>query len=149
MLKLEVALAGVTLLGFDTAPLIYFVEANSQYDALVTEVVRRIVAGNLNGITSVITLLEVLVVPLRSNNIVLQQEYRDLLLNSNHFHCQDITIIIAEVAVDLRARYNLRTPDALQIAAALQSGCQAFITNDTGLKRVIELRVLTLNELEL
>jgi hypothetical protein len=38
MTKLDDALAGVTRLGFDTAPVIYFVEAHPQYDALVTEV---------------------------------------------------------------------------------------------------------------
>ncbi len=56
---------------------------------------------------------------------------------------------VAERAADLRARYNLRTPDALQTAAALDTGWQAFLTNDTQLKRVIELRVLILDELEL
>jgi predicted nucleic acid-binding protein len=49
----------------------------------------------------------------------------------------------------LRARYNLRTPDALQISAALETSCQAFLTNDTQLKRVTELRMLILDELEL
>ncbi len=38
MTKLSQALAGVTKLGFDTSPVIYFIEANAQYDALVTEV---------------------------------------------------------------------------------------------------------------
>jgi predicted nucleic acid-binding protein len=37
----------------------------------------------------------------------------------------------------------------LQVAAALNVGCQAFLTNDMTLKRVIELRVLILDELEL
>lgn len=44
---------------------------------------------------------------------------------------------------------TLRTPDALQIAAALVAGCEAFLTNDAGLKRVTELRVLVLDELEM
>ena len=54
---------------------------------------------------------------------------------------------MAEIAADLRARYRLRTPDALQIAAALVTGCEAFLTNDAALRRVTDLQVLVLDEL--
>jgi hypothetical protein len=59
--KLDQALAGVTRLGFDTSPVIYFIEANARYDALVTEIFRRVSTGISEGITSVITLTEVLI----------------------------------------------------------------------------------------
>jgi predicted nucleic acid-binding protein len=39
--------------------------------------------------------------------------------------------------------------DALQVATALNSSCEAFLTNDSNLKRVTQLRVLVLDELEL
>ncbi|MCC5664290.1 hypothetical protein LC653_10260 [Nostoc sp. CHAB 5784] len=45
-------------------------------------------------------------------------------------------------------RYNLQLPDALQVAAAIIAGCEAFLTNDAALKRVTELRVLVVCELE-
>lgn len=54
----------------------------------------------------------------------------------------------AIVAADFRARYNLSLPDALQAAVALVAGCDAFLTNDAALKRVTELRVITLDEVE-
>jgi len=56
---------------------------------------------------------------------------------------------VAESAADLRARYNLRTPDALHVATAIDAGCDAFLTNDTGIKRVQEIAVLVLDDLEL
>jgi len=149
MTKLDDALAGVTRLGFDTAPVIYFVEAHPQYDALMTEVFQRVADGALTGCTSVVTLTEVFVHPLRHGDTHLQRQYRDLLLNSDNFETRSVDPHIAERAADLRARYNLRTPDALQIAAALAAGCDAFLTNDAALKRVSELRVLVLEELEL
>jgi hypothetical protein len=77
--KLNEALAGVTRLGFDTPPVIYFIEANSQYDALVTEVFQRVSSG-MQGITSVITLTEVLIHPLRRGDVALQKQYSDLLM---------------------------------------------------------------------
>jgi len=91
----------------------------------------------------------VLVKPLLTADHDLAATYRDLLLHSAEFETLPLDQPIAEHAADLRARYNLQTPDALQIAAALRDGCQAFLTNDLRLKRVTELRVLVLDELEL
>lgn len=49
---------------------------------------------------------------------------------------------IFERATDLRAKYlKLKTPDALHLAAAIESGCDAFVTNDFGLKVITEIRV--------
>ena len=95
-----------------------------------------------------VTLTEVLTQPKQKGNTTVEQEYRDLLLYSRNFKLLPIEADIAERAADLRARYHLRTPDALQIAAALIAGCQAFLTNDPPLKRVIELRVLVLDDLK-
>jgi predicted nucleic acid-binding protein len=71
------------------------------------------------------------------------------LSNSRHFQLIPISQLIARRAADLRARYNLRTPDALQLASTIQQRCDAFLTNDAGLKRVQEIRVLLIEELEL
>jgi predicted nucleic acid-binding protein len=149
VIKLDAALSGVTSLGLDTAPIIYFMEANPKYDDLVTEIFQRIDAGVIEGVTSVITLLEVLVMPLRSGDATLQLKYTDLLLHSLHLETHEITAKVVQRAADLRARYNLRTPDALQVAVVIEAGCQAFLTNDIALKRITELRVLVLDELEL
>lgn len=148
-MNLDDALVGVSSLGIDTAPIIYFIEAHPRYDALVAEVFRRIDLGDLNGVTSVVTLAEVLVHPIQQKNIELQEEYRNVLLQSAHFRTLAIDSAQAERAAELRVRYNLRTPDALQVAAALAAGCEAFLTNDGTLNRVSELRVLVLDELEL
>lgn len=149
MTKVTDALSGVYRLGFDTAPIIYFIEAHPTYDALVTRIFHLISSGVLNGLASTVGLTEVLVLPLRLQHEELAQRYRNLLLNSHNFHTLDITPAIAERAADLRARYNLRTPDALHVATAIEAGCQAFLTNDSALKRVSEIKVLLLDELEL
>lgn len=147
--KLDVALAAVTQIGFDTTPIIYFVEANPNYDALVTDVFRRVDKGLVQGITSAISVCEVLIVPMRNADVALQAAYKDLLLNSAHFETVPVTADVAELGASLRATYKLRTPDALQIACAIDSGCDVFLTNDMALKRVSEIRVLVLDEIEL
>ena len=101
------------------------------------------------GVTSVISLLEVLVLPIHSSNAVLQEQYTDLLFQSIHFETKAVTVGAAQIAADLRARYNLWTPDALQVAVAIAAGCQAFLTNDITLKRISEMSILVMDELEL
>jgi predicted nucleic acid-binding protein len=148
MTDVETALAGVTRLGLDTAPIIYFVQAHPQYDTVVTEIFQQIDRGNVTGVTSVITLTEVLTQPLRHQAADLQRQYRDLLKNSVNLALVLIDPAIAEQAAALRARYNLRTPDALQVAAALSADCQAFVTNDRQLQRVTELSIIILDDLQ-
>ena len=147
-MKLDDALVGVARLGIDTALIIYFIEAHPLYEAIVTPIFKLIADRRLTGITSTITLTEVLVQPFISANMRLQQEYRDILLYSPDFEVIPIDVNVAERAAELRARYGLRTPDALQIAAALSSDCEAFVTNDSKLQRVTELRILVLDNLE-
>jgi hypothetical protein len=53
---------------------------------------------------------------------------------------------VARRAADLRADYRFRTPDAIQLAAALVQGATAFLTNDKKLKPVSEVEVLILDD---
>ena len=71
--------------------------------------------------------LECLVGPMRSGNLVLQRGYeaalaRLLLLDMS----EDVYLQAAE----LRARFGLKTPDALHLACAQHHGCAALWTND-------------------
>ncbi len=147
MKKLNDALSGIKILGIDTSIFIYFMELHPLYSSLVDEVFHHIDNGIFAGVTSVITLIEVLIRPFRQGNVYLQQEYRNLLLNSENFGIIPVDIGIAELAADLRSRYNLLIPDAIQIASSLSVGCEAFLTNDIKLKRVIELPILVLSEI--
>ena len=45
-----------------------------------------------------------------------------------------ITDAIYDEALQLRARFRLKTPDALHLATAQHYGCTAFWTNDDRLK---------------
>lgn len=149
LINVRDALKNVSLIAFDTAPIINFVEANPVYDALVSEIFQKVDDGEIIAVTSVISLCEVLVHPIRNKNQSLRKRHRDILQNSPNFFTKSINPSIAEVAAGLRADYNLRTPDALQIATALENNCEAFLCNDKGLKRITELKILVLDELAL
>lgn len=148
-MKLDDALSNVSYVALDTSPFIYFVEQNSVYVDVMREIFKRITQGKLQASSSVITLTEVLVQPLRQKNKRLADDYRNLLFNGANFRLSPLTASIAETAAELRAGYNLRTPDALQIAAALKNGCDAFLCNDNDLKCVTEIKILVLDEIKL
>ena len=59
----------------------------------------------------------------------------------------DLTLDIADRAAQLRVDYNLRTPDAVQLATALDSGATGFISNDKLFKRATGLDVILLDDL--
>lgn len=145
---LDAALAGVTALGFDTAPLIYFIERHPFYGVLMRELFRRVDIGAIAGYTSTITVAEVLTKPYQVQDDLLARRYRTLLLRSRNFIVVPVDSVIADTAAEIRARYRLRTRDALQLATAMQAGCEAFLTNDDALRRVRDIRVLALDELE-
>ena len=147
MIKVETALKGVTKLFLDTAPVIYFVEANPNYLQVVESIFDKIENG-LASITSPITLAECLVVPYRLGLTQLQQDFTDLIVDTNNIAFTSIDDTIAKSAADIRARYNLSLSDALQISAAINAGCDTFLTNDAKLKCLTELRILVIDELE-
>ena len=125
-MKLADALRGVVALALDTAPVVYFVEAHPKYGPLVREIFQHIANGEPTAVTSVVTLSETLVRPLALGDVALQDEYRKLLQHSEHVDTRLIDLSAAERAADLRARYGMRLPDAMQLAVALEAGCQAF-----------------------
>ncbi|HLZ10745.1 MAG TPA: PIN domain-containing protein [Chloroflexota bacterium] len=147
MTTIRDALAGVSRLGVDTAPVIYFIEGNPHFDDTVRSVFEHFGQANLTDITSVITLAEVLVQTHARQDKHLQDHYREILLRSNDFQTLPIDPAAADRAAEWRARYHLRLPDALQLAVALNAGCEAFLTNDRVFQHVTDLRVLILADL--
>jgi predicted nucleic acid-binding protein len=144
------ALAGVERLGLDTPPFIYYVERNPHFHAVCLEVFAEVAAGHLRVFTSALSLAETLVKPLAEEDALLQDAYNGLLTHSRGVHLVLVGTTVARTAATLRAKYGraLRLPDAVQIAAALYSGRQAFLTNDDTLERVTEIQVLIVSKLE-
>ncbi len=132
--------------GLDTAPLIYFIEENPAYIETVKLFFEAMDRGEFSVVTSTVTLLEVLVHPLRSNNRELATEYRDILLNSKLITLE-VSSAIAEQAAQLRATHNIRTPDAIQISAALNAGATHFFTNDIRLPEIPSIQILSIDTL--
>ena len=133
---------------FDTAPLIYYIEENPNY----LKILDKLFEANNNRKflfqTSVITLIEVLIHPMRKNKMTLVQKYQDILRHSSTIELFDINTEVSILAAKYRAKYGLRTPDAIQMATAVDAGAGFFLTNDLKLKNVNEIEVLILDEIK-
>lgn len=136
------------LVAIDTAPFIYYIEEDPKYFSVVDVLFDAVDSDISRCVTSVLTLQEVLVQPLRQDRPDLAIKYGEILKNSLNISLLEIGPAIAERAAGLRAKYRwLRAPDAFQIATGLESGAQLIVTNDTKWKVVEELPVLTLEDL--
>ena len=132
----------------DTAPLIYFIEGHSAYQPILASLFDFNDKGSFSFVTSSVTLLEVLVKPLRDGQTAIAKQYRDILTTATGIELFDVTSAIAEQGAQLRAKYNLRTPDAIQLATCIELGADYFLTNDNKLKAVSEATVLVIGELQ-
>lgn len=144
-MELSKLLRGKTVF-LDTAPLIYFIEKSNRYLDTVKPVIVLIDSHQAKGMTSTITLLEVLVLPLREGNKKLADKYKTILLSSSDLETCEITNAISERAATIRAKYGFKTPDSIQLATAILRNADYFLTNDTALKQTKEIKVIVLED---
>jgi predicted nucleic acid-binding protein len=119
----------------DSVALIYFLSSHPGYSALATEMVTRVVTGDISAVVSTVAIPE-----------VLSREYQQSPQNAQSLHSHFVTMpnvdwevvsmAIADRAARLRVTYNLSTPDAIHAATALQRGAGWLVTNDRKLRRV-------------
>lgn len=136
----------------DSSPFIYFIEENKKYLNVIERIFSGISYGDNKGISSYVTLLEVLVKPIQAGHREVAMQYRDLMLGCDYLRLYPLDGEVAETAATLRAKYHgngfkIKTPDAIQVATAILYGAEAFVTNDCSLKRLKEIDVILLDEL--
>src|SRR6184192_3097134 len=130
--------------GVDTVIFIYFIEEHPQLVPLLERLFREVDNGRRELVTSALTLLALLVVPYRSGDHLLAERYEALLTRSRGVHVAEISRDHLRAAAQLRTITGVKTPDSLQLVAALGTGCATFLTNDRDLPTIPGLRILQL-----
>jgi predicted nucleic acid-binding protein len=133
--------------GLDTAPLIYFIEKHPVYFPMLLPFFEAVERGDIEIVTSTLTLTEVLVHPLRHGNQELAQQYSRILLNALHVQTFAVSPGVAIAAAHLRASHGYKTPDAIQLATAQAGHATFFVTNDYILASTSSLQVVVLKNL--
>lgn len=130
----------------DTMIFIYAFEEHPVYLPVLKSFFHALEKGEMSAVTSTLTITECLVQPYRKKNFALSAQYLVLFRNFPNLSIIPLSDDIAERAAFLRAQHNLRTPDAVQLATALVSGCHAFLTNDDRFLAVEGIRILVLDQ---
>jgi predicted nucleic acid-binding protein len=137
------------ILFLDACAVIYLIESEAAFHARVVATLRdlRQRFPDARLAVSRLSLLECLVKPMREGDAELIAEYRAF------FAAGDLLVVeldagVLELALTLRARDGLRTPDALQAASALRlpAAGNRFLTNDRRFAQVPALVVVDLGE---
>lgn len=133
-------------LGLDTPCFIYHFEKHKTFGPL-TEVVFSILSKRETfGWTSILSLAEYL----SQKRIVLDPlahaETKRLFGTCPGLLLADVDEQIVQEAAELKARYNLKLPDAIQAATALLKETKVFVSNDKRFKKVKEIKTLLFSD---
>ena len=134
-------------IGLDTNVFIYFLADHPRYGSWCASLFDLIERGHNPAVTSTVTLLELLVQPYRDQQEELAQKIFALTSTYPKLEWVPLTMNLADRAAELRARYRLSTPDAIQLATALGHKAMRFYGNDRGLRRVKEIECIIVDDL--
>lgn len=127
----------------DACALIYLVEQHPSWGVAVAQRMRPDIGAWPVLVFSELTRLECRIKPLRDGNTRLLTAF-DLLFVTNGYETRAMDRSVFETATQLRAQYNLKTPDALHLASALAAGCEEIWTNDDRLNKAAQDRIRTI-----
>lgn len=132
----------------DANILIYSVERIQPYVSALDTFWQAASEQQVPVLTSELSVLEMLVDPLKAGNAELEALFRRALFSSPDLRLMPLSLPILERAARLRVTLpSLKTPDALHAATALEAGCELLLSNDAAFQRVPGLRVTVLSDL--
>ncbi len=144
MVGIEDVLPRYSVLGLDTSLFIYVVEDHPEFGEASQIVLDRLSDNAAHGVTSVVTLMEIAVKPIREQQIYIAYLYAGFLEAIDNLAIVPILARDAWLAGSLRATNTLRPADALQVASCIGAGADVFVTNDRRLRQINEIDVLCL-----
>lgn len=144
---LEEALANCQRMMLDTMIFSYHFADHPRYGPLTQVMLNAVEKGEVEGLTSTITLAEVLTRPAQVGDRQAMRDYELYLTHFPHLCIVPLDVALAQEAAMVRANTGLRMPDAIQIAAALAHGADTVVGNDLAWRnKVGDLRLLLLDD---
>ncbi len=137
-------LASVASVAIDTSPFIYLIEGKAPREQKAVALFKEI--EQAQKLTSIITPIEVLAFCSGPSGAALAEKYRDYFRRTPGLQVRTVDWQVAEAAAEVRAKYGLRTPDAIQVATALVNEADVFITNDRRLAGIENIPVIIFDE---
>lgn len=118
----------------DTTSLIAYFNGNEQVSPICAHIIDGWIMGGRNeAIVSMVTVMEIMIRPLRRNPGV-YQHVLDFLRNFPNVRPLVIDLAVAQEAASQRASYNFSPPDALIVGSGLVAQVGHLVTNDAAWK---------------
>ena len=130
----------------DTNIWIYTLENYAAYSQELRSLFQAIDEGALAAVTSELTLAEVLVKPAQRGDTGQQAICERFIRTTEHLTVLPVSRDILIEAAQVRARAQLKLPDAIHVATALKANCITLLTNDQQFSRVPDIAVVLLSE---
>jgi uncharacterized protein len=128
------------LIALDSNCIIYLVQHDPVWGVKVeSQLIAGVAAGD-SFAASHLTRAECLVGPFRTGNAAVLADFTNF-FSSPGLRLLQITPDVCEQAARIRAQHNFKLPDALNLAAALQHGCDKYLSNDARLTRCTSIAV--------
>lgn len=118
---------------------------DERYTALTRLFFEGVRGGAVEGVTSSISLYQLLVEPYRRGRTDDADTAGSLLTALRGVELVDVTPAIARRAAQVRARLGGRTERALQMATALEVGADVFLAQGSGIRRILGTAVVDLD----
>jgi predicted nucleic acid-binding protein len=96
-------------------------------------------------LTSVLSRLECRVKPVREGDQRLLKSY-ERFFSHPQLQLLDISRAVVDLATRLRAEHGFKTPDAIQLASAIDAAGDLFLSGDAALARCTEIKVEILQQ---
>lgn len=134
-------------IALDSSCFIYHIEEKQKYLELTKIIFTELLAtGKIRAVASTLIITEILTKPYSLDNHDLALVYKDLITNFPNLALLAPNEQICDYAARLRVNYGFKTPDAIHLATAIESGAKAIIANDRRWRRVGEIKTVLLEE---
>lgn len=133
-------------IGIDSMCFIYHFEVSKSYGEIVKHLFLQLQKNKLTAATSTLTLAEILAFEKLQKDRILLEQTKTRLRQTPNLEIIPVDEAISEIAAVIKYKYSVALPDAIQVATAIASGQEAFVTNDRGLQRIKEIKVVILDD---
>jgi len=134
------------VIGLDTSLFIYHLEDHPRYSPLTEIIFGALENGRNKGVTSYLTLMEILAKPKTEGLLQVARDYEYYLTTFPNLTFYEMGLDVARKASDVRSSDRIKAPDAIQLATAIFCGATAFLTNDKIFERVRGVDILILDK---
>ena len=129
----------------DSAIFIYTLQSDQRYFSILNVFWEKFQSRKIQVVTSELTLMEILVQPLKLSDSQRIRGYERFLTESD-IQLMPISRQILKEAAQLRSIKRIKTPDAIHASTATHYGCAMFFTNDRGFQNTPGLQVIILDQ---